>query len=278
MKIIFNSKSHTYSSGRKIKYSSVSSLISKYKKPYNKEYWSAYKAYQRILGEEEFKRLKKGFGIEDYELLKYLSQFVKQSDLNKTIKIILSEWTDEKDKSIVKGNDYHIFKENQAISTGVCYNPFTKTDFPTIQSTIITIKNKVEYRQPTVENLFDLTDGFHPELILWNNDYLLAGQADKVYIETIDGIRYIDIDDYKTNKEIKKSNYFGKMLDPLSHLDCCNYNHYRLQISTYAFMLEKAGYIVRNTGFTHLNKPYIFDYMKSEVQLMLGIDPYENLI
>lgn len=278
MKIKFNSSSHTYSLGRKRKYTSVSSLITKYKKPYNKEYWSTYKAYQRILGEEEFKKLKKGFVLEDNSLFNYLSQFVKQEDLDNEIKIVLEHWNDEKDKSIVKGNDYHTFKENQAISTGICYNQFTKVDFPTIQSTIITIKNKVEYREPTVENLIDLPDGFHPELILWDNNHLIAGQADKVFIETIDNVRYIDIDDYKTNKQIKKSNFFGKMLDPLSHLDCCNYNHYRLQISTYAWILEQAGYVVRNTAFTHLNKPYVFEYMKKEVQLMLGIDPYQDMI
>lgn len=278
MKILFNSKSHKYSCGRKYKYSSVSGLVSQFKQPYNKEYWSRYKAYQRILGDEEFKKLRKGFVFEDNSLFDYLKQFVDNKEVNKVVKVILKEWEDKKDKSIIKGNDYHTFKENQAISTGVCYNQFLKRDFPTVQSTIITIKNNVEYRQPTVEDLFDLQDGFHPELILWNNNHLLAGQADKVYIETIDGVRYVDIDDYKTNEEIKKSNYFGKMLGPLSHLDCCNYNHYRLQISTYAWMLEQAGYTVRNTAFTHLNKPYVFDYLKTEVKLMLGIDPYMDLI
>lgn len=58
----------------------------------------------------------------------------------------------------------------------------------------------------------------------------------------------------------------------------CNYNHYRLQISTYAWMLEQAGYTIRNTAFTHLNQQYKFDYMKHEVQLMLNIDPYLKLI
>lgn len=49
--ILFNSKSHTYTSGKKIQYSSVSSLIGQYKQPYNAEYWSLYKAYERILGD-----------------------------------------------------------------------------------------------------------------------------------------------------------------------------------------------------------------------------------
>lgn len=113
-------------------------------------------------------------------------------------KVILKEWKGEKDKSIIKGNEYHTFKENQAKSSGVCLNPFSNVDFKTVESTKITIKNKIEYREPTVSDLIHLEDGFHPELILWNNDHKLAGQADKVYIETdISGRRFVDVDDYK---------------------------------------------------------------------------------
>lgn len=219
-KIIFNSKSHTYTSGKKIQYSSVSSLIGKYKQPYNAEYWSLYKAYERVLG-DKFKDLKRGYKLQDSSLFKHLRNFADEQKVLKTQLEILQEWKGEKDKSIIKGNEYHTFKENQAISSGVCLNPFSDCNYPTVESTKITVKNKVEYREPTVDELYDLVDGFHPELILWNNDYKLAGQADKVFIETINGVRYAEIDDYKTNKAIKKANFFGKMLDPLGHLDCC---------------------------------------------------------
>lgn len=270
--ILFNSKSHTYTSGKKIQYSSVSSLIGQYKQPYNAEYWSMYKAYERILG-DQFKSLKKGYKLQDPALFDYLITFTNEKEVSKIQKVILKEWKGEKDKSIIKGNDYHTFKENQAKSSGVCLNPFSNVNFKTVESTKITIKNKIEYREPTVSDLMQLEDGFHPELILWNNNHKLAGQADKVYIETdISGRRFVDIDDYKTNKVIKKTNFFGKMLNPLNHLDCCNYNHYRLQISTYAWMLEQAGYTVRNTAFTHLNQQYDFEYMKPEVKLMLNIE------
>ena len=66
------------------------------------------------------------------------------------------------------------------------------------------------------------------------------------------------------------------MKSPLKHLDDCNYNHYRLQISTYAWMLEQEGYVVRSTRFTHLNKVYDFEYMKHEVELMLGLEEQDN--
>lgn len=56
------------------------------------------------------------------------------------------------------------------------------------------------------------------------------------------------------------------MHSPISHLDCCNYNHYRLQISTYGWLMEQAGYTIRNLSFTHINQPYEFDYLKDEVE------------
>ena len=62
---------------------------------------------------------------------------------------------------------------------------------------------------------------------------------------------------------------------PLSSLDCCNYNHYSLQISSYAWLLEQAGYAVRNLSFTHINQPYEFEYMKDEVENMMN-DFYIN--
>ena len=62
----------------------------------------------------------------------------------------------------------------------------------------------------------------------------IAGQSDLVYVS--DG--YVDIDDYKTNKEIVENSYGfphnpRMMLDPVSNLMDCNYWHYALQLSIY---------------------------------------------
>ena len=268
--ILFNSKDHSYN-GKKITYTSVSTLIGRYKKPYNREYWSTYKAYEKLLGKDTFRDIRKklGYKMEDSSLFKDLESLVTKSDLDKTLSSILSEWEYEKDKSIKKGNDYHSFKEDQAKELGFCENPYTGKEFPTIHSTKIEYKNNIEYRSPTVVKLYDLEDGFHPELILWDDESRLAGQSDLVFIETINGDRFFDIDDFKTNKKIVKNSIFGKMKDPLGHLDCCNYNHYRLQISMYAKLLEKAGFIPRHLGFRHLNTAYRFDYMKKEVESIM---------
>lgn len=196
--ILFNAKDHSYN-GKKITYTSVSKLIAKYKRPYNRDYWSTYKAYERILGQKEFKAIRDSLKhpMEDSALFSDLSAIVSQEDLDKAIQEILGEWKSKNDKSIKKGNDYHSFKEDQAKELGFCENPFTGKNCKTILSTKIEYKNNIEYRSPVVTNLYDLEDGFHPELILWNDKAQIAGQADLVFIETIGDKRYIDIDDYK---------------------------------------------------------------------------------
>lgn len=271
MQILFNAEDHSYN-GKKITYTSVSKLIGKYKRPYNRDYWSKYKAYEKLLGQKEFKAIRKqlGYPLEDNALFNNLSVIVSQEALTEAIQEILNEWKSKNDKSIKKGNDYHNFKENQAKELGYCENPYTGVEYPTIHSTKIEVKKGIEYRSPIVTNLYDLEDGFHPELILWNDKAKIAGQSDLVFIETIEGKRYIDIDDYKSNNKIDTYSFMKhKMLDPLSHLHDVNYNHYRLQISCYAWLLEQAGYIPRNLGFRHLTTPYRFQYMKKEVESIM---------
>jgi hypothetical protein len=69
----------------------------------------------------------------------------------------------------------------------------------------------------------------------------LCGQADRV--EVING--YVNIYDYKTNKEIKTQSYVNwegisdTMLPPVNNLGDCNLNHYALQLSFYMYMIIK---------------------------------------
>ena len=286
--IIFNEKNHSYLKG-KYKYNSVSSLVSRYKQPYDREFWSFYGACKEVLGPTIIRKIREELQMELYgtfnprdlrdfsekeKFKKLLDQYIIETKANtkikKTIGVILKDWKKRNKDSVKKGNDYHDYQESKAKYEGVMYNPHRDVEFPTIESTKIYKKKGVEYRE-SIYKLEELPDGFHPELILWNDDYNIAGQSDKVFIETIGNVRYIDVDDYKTNNKIDKTSMFGKMKDPLSHLDDCNYNHYRLQTSVYAWILEQAGYTVRSVRFSHLNTPYTFEYMKWEVEAMLGV-------
>jgi PD-(D/E)XK nuclease superfamily len=89
-----------------------------------------------------------------------------------------------------------------------------------------------------------LEPGVYPELIVWSDKYKIAGQADRVEI-TKKG--YINIDDYKTSKEIKKESFKKwdgsptMMKFPLSNLEDCNFNQYSLQINLYSFLIKQQN-------------------------------------
>lgn len=67
------------------------------------------------------------------------------------------------------------------------------------------------------------------EIIVSNGN--VAGQ--------IDHLLNTHIDDFKNDKEIEYTNFYQKFKSFLSHLDYCNWNKYRLQISLYHLLLPE---------------------------------------
>ena len=88
---------------------------------------------------------------------------------------------------------------------------------------------------------------------------------------------------HNTNKEIQLKGFYDssirseqKMLYPLSNLGDCNYNHYQLQLSTYAWMLQKIhpefiikGLILNHYDHDGRNTLYNCSYLKDDVEKML---------
>lgn len=87
----------------------------------------------------------------------------------------------------------------------------------------------------------NLIEGIYPEHMVFLKSAGVCGQADRVEVIRDE----INIYDYKTNKEIKLEgfkNWEGiteKMLDPINHIDDCNYMHYALQLSIYMYIMIK---------------------------------------
>lgn len=111
----------------------------------------------------------------------------------------------------------------------------------------------------------------YSEFPVYDVDLGLAGTIDLV-IKTDKGIMLVD---WKTNKEIKKKSYDGKKgKKPLEHLEDCNYNHYALQMSLYAYILERQNHKVYKLVLAHLTDDKTIEielpYMKKEVEEMLN--------
>ena len=123
-----------------------------------------------------------------------------------------------------------------------------------------------------VEDDFKWAKHVHSELLLYSDEYKVAGTADLI-IEHND--YEFSVGDFKTNKKIDFCNNWGeRMLDPISHLSDCNYNLYSLQLSLYAYLFSlKTGKKCRKIFLMHLNEDkwnYIpCNNMEYEIRAML---------
>jgi ATP-dependent exoDNAse (exonuclease V) beta subunit len=75
------------------------------------------------------------------------------------------------------------------------------------------------------------------EPIAYSLEHGIAGQVDLVG-KTSKGIFVFD---WKTNEEMKTSNFYQQMKIPFRDLDDCNFNHYQIQLNTYRELLQRSG-------------------------------------
>lgn len=250
-------------------YISVTTIIGQYQKKYHTEYWSLYKALEIIVSQSygkqywyAVKNKLKSYRDNDNEdeAVIYMHSFIEKNKLNHAYakaEHFKKQWKDKSDKASEKGTDYHNKKEAESYSNG--YDTINSMRVPTALTYSF--------------DLSKLEDGFHAELLLYNDYYKISGKADKVIIKTIDGKRLVYIDDYKTNEKITKKNEFQTFKRPLEHLDDCKWNLYKLQLTMYGVLLELAGYEVVHTQLTHVTPfgefPEPFDMMRNEVYTIL---------
>lgn len=187
-------------------------------------------------------------------------------------------WENTKNEACDRGTLFHNEQEDTLLGRGVDMN----------RGKPVQVQNP-NLQMRMIQDPYDLPDGVYPELRMSHAGYRIAGTGDKAFLETIDGKRYADLDDHKTNKAIYTKSwvhpvYGPKMMKgPVSHLQDCNYVHYNLQLSFYMFMLECYGFIPRDLQFTHyphqnpdnpfedvLPQVYKLKYLRAEVIAILN--------
>lgn len=188
-------------------------------------------------------------------------------------------WQKEKDDSIVRGKKYHSSAEAQDLSQEyavVMSDTGERITLPVYKSVIVN-GTKIESKQ-------ELPDGVYPELMLWIDEYQIAGQADKIIIHN----KLIDVIDYKTNKKIEKTGWVDfktgkthKLLYPCEHLDECNFSIYSLQMNFYAYIIKyhNPGYrigkmIIKHIMFDEKGEPmgvkdYLVPNLQKEIKMIL---------
>lgn len=270
--IIFKEEDHKYTykpTGTQLK--SVTGVLKPYF-PFDAEgqlYRSAYKEYFGD-GWESIRR--DNFQWDFKPPLEYMHEKLEPLvDWDKYLKIreeIKERWR----MSGVNGTAFHLVMENESYQKGTELNEITGEEF-------LVHKVPKEYdNQSICRNLYDLEDGYYPELLAWDNTeagkYLdehgnvtdqekydeamsktICGQIDRCFIYTDfkTGKRFVSIGDYKTNTNPPKKYRYNKAGAPLDKYKMYNnkIDNYNMQLSTYAYFMQTFGFEVRDIWFTH---------------------------
>lgn len=109
------------------------------------------------------------------------------------------------------------------------------------------------------------------EVQIFDKELGLAGTCDLV-IQKDD--KEIIIVDWKTNSKISMENKYQKSKHPLfKNIDDCNYVHYTLQLSAYAYILERQGYKIDKLYLVHLRDDeavtYEVTYLRDKIEEMV---------
>ena len=269
----FIESTHTYKNilDPSIQYISVTTLIGKYEPEFDKEFVSKYKALERLVPATEWKKEKGSIWKSHKIPTEYLEvKGISESELNKTQQEILDEWAKINKESCERGTKIHAQLENSFYKAN---SNITLKKFG--------IGGKFECKKNY--NELDLEYGIYPEyLVYYDNPKLglhIAGQIDLLVKNSND----IWIIDHKSNKKIDLKGFYNsstrsteKLNYPLGNLDNCNFNVYQLQLSTYAWMLQKINpnFVVKGLMLNHYdhdgnNTLYKCDYLKDEVEKML---------
>ena len=270
--VAYNDLAHAYwNVNDNAKYVSVTTLIHRFTQPFDKEFWSAYKAMEKLLDSESWKQVKKELLATKKFSLEILPLYdISEYDFNKTQQDILDAWQQENFKSCERGTKIHAEIEQSMYNMG---SNCSLKKFG-VGGKFVCEKGRTN---------LDLKNGVYPEYLIsrTSKDGLLriAGQIDLL----VKNGNEITIMDWKTNKKIDLKSGFNtqtkttaKMKYPLNNLDDCNFMHYTMQLSTYAWMIQQLNpdFVIKDLILVHFDHNdnqtvYHLDYLKDEVERML---------
>jgi len=171
------------------------------------------------------------------------SKYVSRRD-KIPVALVKEQWDTKRDNACDLGTNVHMYAE-YVINT-LMDKPFDKPK---------AINNKAVRMMKQLDKLFYQQAEVKPlqsELLVFNEQYRIAGTIDFIYKDTKGNIYLAD---WKTNDKIKQENKYQKMKAPFSELDDCNYNHYALQLNLYKILYEQqTGNKVRGLFVIHIKQ------------------------
>jgi hypothetical protein len=205
MSIVFNAADHSYKSieADEIKWISVTSLVSQFKKPFD-----AKTVAERVTKSKR----SKWYGIPPEKILEI--------------------WDNEANRATTLGTYYHNQRE-----TDLCSLASLEKDGITIP--VIPPVPELEGLKQAPSQRLD--PGVYPEHMVFLKSAGICGQSDLVEVVN-DQVFIIDYKTNKEIKTESYVNWEGiseKLQFPVNNLDDCHFNHYALQLSIYMYIILK---------------------------------------
>lgn len=253
-------------------FTSVTTMIHSYTQEFDKNFWSAYKSLEKLLPKDAWNIEKKSL-LSSKKFDKTILEMydISENDFNREQQAILDEWDEENRRSCERGTKIHADLENSF------YQKKKDIDISKFE-----IGGKFVCEKG--RTALDLENGIYPEYLISrvseDGKLRIAGQIDLLVKKG----NKLTIGDFKTNKKIETKSFFNqrtrqsvKMKFPLNNLDDTNYWHYCLQLSTYAWMLQKYNpeFEIEDLVMIHFDHSdnmtvYHLPYLKDEVVKMLS--------
>lgn len=269
--IFFNDETHKYFDKETMTpYISVTTLISKYCHEFDEEFWSAYKALEELLPGDQWDWLKTKLLSTKKFKEQYLDEYkVDKKEFYKKQLEIKEGYKKAREEACEKGTRKHLEKE---------LSFYGKTEFD-LTKYELPVKGEYFCKQDYYQ--LDVPRGIYPEFLI-SSKFDTIGIAGQIDLLIVDGDDII-ISDFKTNSKINKRSYFDKkrkknqmMKFPLSNLEDSTWNHYQLQLSLYAYMLEqiKPNCNIKKLQLIHLKddgseKTMECEYLRNDVIRMI---------
>jgi len=204
---------------------------------------------------------------------KKIARKLAKFPVNKANKRGVRYWLKEWKKSAEHGSVVHKLIEEYIIGNMI---PLTITDEQSYTKRDRTkLLQAMTWYDEWNENTWTLKQ--EAEKIIFSEELGIAGTIE-LYAETPDGITLID---WKTNKRIDNKGYGGKKgLEPIEELEDCHLTKYTLQLSLYAYILEKYyDKKMHQLILVHLMEDkyeeYIVPYEKEIIEKLLEYDKNE---
>lgn len=232
---------------------------------FDREFWLSYKALEATCSPEIFDKIKLNLMRCKKVDPKYISDLEAYNAKKAEIDL---EWKQKNEEAKQAGTQVHEFLEKLIVSDPEdCLHTFQ----------IPTDKYKLEKAEMFQEN-----DGIFTEYrmeVPINEEYVIIGIPDVIIKEN----NHIKLIDYKAVEKIDTSARFDlsskkkkTMAYPLNGIPDCNFYLYSLQLSVYAWMLQKINpeFIIDSLEIYHIKngkikKTYPVEYMKNTVETLV---------